>query len=98
MPITLDEPLTATEHQGLATVLAKCVGGVAPNLEALAGFFCALVVGPDFVMPSEYLPLVLGGDNHFDDPREDDRGLPLLMRHLPGGIDAFAWKRQRRAA
>ncbi len=81
MPTTLDESLTAPEYRALATFLAKCLGGVAPNLEALDGFFCALVVGPDLVMSSEYLPLVLGSDNHFDDPREADRVLPLLMRH-----------------
>jgi len=81
MPTTLDESLTAQEYRALATFLAKCLSGVAPNLEALDGFFCALVVGPDLVMPSEYLPLLLGSDNHFDDPREADRVLPLLMRH-----------------
>lgn len=81
MPTTLDESLTAPEYKTLATFLAKCVGSVTPNLEALDGFFCALIVGPDLAMPSEYLPLVLGSDNHFDDPREADRVLPLLMRH-----------------
>lgn len=81
MPTTLDDSLTAPEYSALATFLAKCRGGVAPNLEALDGFFSALIVGPDLVMPSEYLPLVLGSDNHFDDSGEADRVLPLLMRH-----------------
>jgi uncharacterized protein len=81
MPIALDDPLTASEHKALATFLAKCASGVTPNLEALDGFFCALIVGPDVVLPSEYLPLVLGDHNHFDDGEEANRVLPLLMRH-----------------
>ena len=81
MPIALDDPLTASEHKALATFLAECASGVTPNLEALDGFFCALIVGPDVVLPSEYLPLVLGDHNRFDDGEEANRVLPLLMRH-----------------
>jgi uncharacterized protein len=81
MPIALDDPLTASEHKALARFLAKCASGVTPNLEALDGFFCALIVGPDVVLPSEYLPLVLGDHNRFDDGEEANHVLPLLMRH-----------------
>lgn len=81
MHITPDEPLTAAEYKVLARFLAKCGGGVAPNLEALDGFFCALIVGPDVVLPSEYLPLVLGSNNRFEDLNEVNRVLPLMLRH-----------------
>ncbi len=32
------------------------------NVEALDGFFAALIAGPEIVMPSEYYPEVFGGD------------------------------------
>ena len=80
MHIALDEPLTNPDYRVLATFLAKC-SGVTPNLEALDGLFCALIVGPDVVLPSEYLPLVLGPDSRFDDLEAVNRVLPLLMRH-----------------
>src|ERR1035437_1475848 len=34
----------------------------AMSLEELNGFFCALICGPDPVMPIEYLPHVFGGE------------------------------------
>jgi len=34
----------------------------AMGLEEVDGFFCALISGPDLVMPSEYLPHVFGGE------------------------------------
>jgi len=34
----------------------------AMRLEEVAGFFCALISGPDLVMPSEYLPYVFGDE------------------------------------
>ena len=32
------------------------------NVEALDGFFAALIAGPENVMPSEYYPEVFGGE------------------------------------
>jgi uncharacterized protein len=32
------------------------------NVEALDGFFAALIAGPETVMPSEYYPEVFGGE------------------------------------
>jgi uncharacterized protein len=81
MHTTLDAPLSDQESKALANFLTKCAHGVAQNLEALDGFFAALIVGPDVVLPSEYLPLILGGENRFDDSEEVSRVLPLLMRH-----------------
>jgi yecA family protein len=30
----------------------------------LDGFFTALVIGPELVLPSQYLPMVWGAQNH----------------------------------
>lgn len=57
----LDRPLSPKERQALWTYLggtAAPAGGLGP--EALDGFFTALVIGPETVMPSAYLPVVLG--------------------------------------
>jgi len=53
------------------------------NLEQLDGFFAALIVAPDMVMPSEYLPLIWGSDTLEDDAFADEEEarqiLALLM-------------------
>src|SRR5262249_3618923 len=41
------------------------------SLEEVDGFFCALVVGPEPVMPSEYMPYVWGGDEPAEGPVYD---------------------------
>ena len=55
------EPLTDAELDRLEEFLRKCKGGKAMNIEELDGFFSALVVSPEMVLPSEYLPEVFGG-------------------------------------
>jgi len=81
MPVGLDESLTPAEYEALARFLHQCPDGLTPNLEALDGFFCALIVGPDVILPSEYLPLVLGSGSHFDSLEQVNSVLPLLMCH-----------------
>ena len=57
MPIrifTQNEPLNGPELDRLADLLESCNSGRATNVEALDGFFAALVAGPETVMPSEY--------------------------------------------
>lgn len=53
--------LTDADLDRLDTLLRERAlphGGL--SLEALDGFFSALIVGPDLVLPSEYLPIVWG--------------------------------------
>jgi len=80
-----NEPLTDAEFDRLGEFLKGCVGGKAMNVEELDGFFAALVAGPEIVMPSEYLPEVLGGENsdahEFGSLEEANDILALLMRH-----------------
>src|ERR1019366_1452428 len=56
------DPLTDAELDRLGDFLKSCKGGRAMNVEALDGFFAALIVGPEIVMPSEYYPEVFGGE------------------------------------
>ncbi|HEY6269720.1 MAG TPA: UPF0149 family protein [Candidatus Acidoferrum sp.] len=59
---TQSEPLTDTELDRLGDFLKSCKGGKAMNVEALDGFFAALIAGPETVMPSEYYSEVFGGE------------------------------------
>ncbi|MEZ5934849.1 MAG: UPF0149 family protein [Alphaproteobacteria bacterium] len=54
------------------------------ELEALDGFFTALIVGPDLIPPSLYLPVMWGGDGagpDFDSLEQAEHVMGLLMRH-----------------
>ena len=56
------------------------------SLEELDGFFCALVAGPETVLPSEYMPHIWGGDEPAEGPDYDSEAqlrfvLDLLTRH-----------------
>jgi uncharacterized protein len=81
------EPLSEAEVDRLAGFL-EGRGGQAMNIEELDGFFAALVAGPDMVLPSEYLPLVLGGaaveTSPFAGIDEANDILGLIMRHWNG--------------
>jgi uncharacterized protein len=51
------------------------------SFEELDGFFHALVLGPELIMPSRYLPVIWGEDHAFDDEVALHRVLGLLQRH-----------------
>jgi uncharacterized protein len=78
-------PLSAAELAQLSAFLARIKSDDALTLEGLDGFFCALIAGPDLVLPSEYLPVVWGGstpgDGVFADAEEANTILQLMMRH-----------------
>src|ERR1700741_3609829 len=79
------EPLTDTELDRLADFLKSCEGGKAMNVEALDGFFAALIAGPETVMPSEYYREVCGGEMadacEFGSLDEAQEILNLMMRY-----------------
>jgi hypothetical protein len=56
------EPLIDAEFDRFGDFLTSCKGGKAMNVEALDGFFAALIAGPETVMPSEYYREVFGGE------------------------------------
>ena len=56
----------------------------AMELEALDGFFTALIVGPELIPPSFYLPVLWGGDGEgpdYDSLEQAEYVMGLLMRH-----------------
>jgi hypothetical protein len=56
-----DIRLTPEEQQWLGGLLAsRQVPATTMSLEMLDGFFTALVIGPELVLPSQYLPVVWG--------------------------------------
>ena len=57
---TQNDPLTDGDLDRLGDFLKGCKGGKAMNVEALDGFFAALIAGPETVMPSEYNREVFG--------------------------------------
>ena len=82
---TQNEPLTDAEIDRLGDFLESCKGGKAMNVEALDGFFAALIAGPESVMPSEYYREVFGGEMsdacEFGSLDEANGVLGLMMRH-----------------
>ncbi len=54
--------LTDAESDRLVKFLAAYADGPAMSLEEVDGFFCALIAGPEMVLPSEFLPEVFGED------------------------------------
>ena len=58
----IQDRLTNAELDRLAERLAANQNPDALSLEAVDGLFCALIAAPDTVMPSGYLPVILGGN------------------------------------
>jgi uncharacterized protein len=79
------DPLMEAEFERLGTFLQIRNNSKAMNVEEVDGFFAALIVGPEMVMPSEYLPEVFGGaipdSDGFGSLDDANDILALLMRH-----------------
>ncbi len=76
-----DRPITQAEVDVLADLLIeRAIPYDGMSLEMLDGFFSALVVGPDIVMPSEYLPHVWGDAPAWEDLAHAQQGLAVVMR------------------
>lgn len=91
------EPLTDAERDRLAGFLRGLKNPERLTLEGLDGLFCALIAGPDTVMPSEYLPMVWGGEmadeDRFTSDAEANELLGLMMRHWNAIIDEYEQER-----
>lgn len=87
------EPLTDAELERLGGFLSGLKNPQRLTLEGLDGFFCALVAGPDLVLPSEYLPVVWGGgmadEDAFPSEAVANEQLGLMMQHWNSIIDEF---------
>ena len=78
--------LTDAELAELDEFLAQVEGGVIMNTEALDGFFAALACCPDFIMPSEYMPIIQegeteSGDLDFESLGEAQQFMTLVNQH-----------------
>ena len=87
------QPLTDAELESLTSVLKRFGDKRAMNLEQLDGFLAALICSPELVPPSEYLPVIWGGDIVLEDqfsaqPILNDF-LSLIMRHWNSIIDTL---------
>jgi uncharacterized protein len=77
--------LTEAEIDDLANRLTAIQNPGSLSLEGVDGLFCALIASPDLVSPSEYLPVILGGDpgdsQTFADLADANATVSLLMRY-----------------
>jgi uncharacterized protein len=77
---TPQQPLSDDELDRLGKFLDG-IGAPAMNMEAVDGYFAALICGPDIVLPSEYLSAIWGEDFSFDSNHQVSDIVGLLMRH-----------------
>jgi uncharacterized protein len=78
--------LTDDECKWLAGFLVSAqVPDSTMSLEMLDGFFTALVIGPEMVAPSEYVPVIWGADDgsvpKWDSPEQAQHVFDLLTKH-----------------
>jgi uncharacterized protein len=78
--VDINQALSKSELDRLAAHL-KAMGPQAMNLEALDGYFSALICGPESVMPGEYLPGIWGEDFAFDSEAQMADIAGLSSRH-----------------
>lgn len=85
--------MTDAELERLGAYLNKLTSPERLTLEGLDGLFCALITGPDLVLPSEYLPVVWGGEMADEDAFESEEQandlVGLLMRHWNAIVDEY---------
>lgn len=81
-PADFVDALSWREREWLASFLrSDAVPEEAMNFEQLDGFFHALVLGPDIVMPPEYLKEVWGEGPVFEDEGQARKVMTLVQRH-----------------
>jgi uncharacterized protein len=81
-PADFVDAISWRERDWLASLLRNnAVPEDTMSFEQLDGFFHALVLGPEIVMPSEYLSKIWGEDFVFDDEKQAQQVLTLLQRH-----------------
>jgi len=57
------QSLSVEEQKELDDLLGRVEAAVIPNVEALDGFLTAIVVGPELIMPSEFLPFITDSES-----------------------------------
>jgi uncharacterized protein len=84
-PGELDKPLSEREWRELNEFLVSRAAGAdsksSMDVSELHGFLAAIVTGP-MIMPSEWLPLVWGGDMEWASPEQAQRMITIVMRAM----------------
>lgn len=83
---SLTTALSEAELDRLSEFLDTLSSPDAMNIERMDGFLCALIIGPELVMPSEYWPCIVGSDEDESNPvfesiDEAQTIMTLVMRH-----------------
>ena len=85
--------LLEAEVDRLAERLGQINNSEALSLEGVDGLFCALIASPESTLPSDYLPVILGGETEnshaFADLQDANDTLSLLMRYWNSIIADF---------
>src|ERR1700692_2901124 len=81
------QPLSDAELDQLAERLDRIKNADALTLEGVDGLFSALIASPESMSPSEYLPVILGGDPGSN--KIDQAALALLALGRHEGYRAF---------
>ena len=82
MPQPNPENLTDEDYDFLESVLDGLKSEEAMNLEMVDGFIAALICAPQLVMPKQYLPEILGGeDEAYESLEQAERFMSILMNH-----------------
>jgi uncharacterized protein len=84
--VDVNRELSDQDHDALAGMLSRVVGGEIPNLETLDGFLTALVICPEPILPSEFVPVILSGQTEdgdlvFESTHEAEEFYGLLVRY-----------------
>lgn len=87
--MTKSEKYPAISENDIMTVegfLSRNIGGEISNFEILDGFLTALIIGPDFTAPSQFLPIITADSTHkngtiFNNEKEFRTFYEVLMRH-----------------
>ncbi|MFP5392534.1 MAG: UPF0149 family protein [Gammaproteobacteria bacterium] len=82
----LDQPLSEKEFNDLDQfLLSERCPDDAMTMDTLHGFLTAIAIGPETIMPAEWLPKVWGGDGTaptWKNPKEEERIVNLVMRFM----------------
>ena len=63
------------------------MGDKVMDLESVDGFFCALACSPERIAPSDYLPVIFGGEIEFSDESLLNETMPLLFSYWNAVVD-----------
>lgn len=82
----LDQPLTDKEFDELDRfLLSDRTADDAMTMDALHGYLTAIAIGPDTILPAEWLPRVWGEEGvapAWKNPKEEERIVNLVMRFM----------------